>query len=419
METGTMAGALRLEDFDDPAFNPFFEDSLAYGADANPYPRIAELREKGTVQEGDYRVLMGGAADLTMSDVAHYCVFGYDEVSQVLGDPATFSNKSYERNIGISFGRSISTMDAPEHPRYRRIFQKAFLPHTVAAWGDTLVDPVVNELMSKFVGRGHADLVNEFTLHYPFNIIYRQLALPPEDVKVFHKLAIAQTLVSIDVAHGVEASTKLGTYFAGLLEERRRNPGDDLVSSLATAEVEGELLPDEVVISFLRQLVNAGGDTTYRATSVLLLALLRDPAQLDAVRKDRTLVAQAIEEALRWDGPVLMQSRMALRDVTLGGVAIPAGAFLDVLAGSANRDPSRFPEPDRFDIYRKPAHRHFAFAFGPHVCIGQHLARVEMTRALNAILDRLPNLRLDPAAPSPEINGIMMRVPHSIPVVFG
>ncbi|MGF6839763.1 cytochrome P450 [Paraburkholderia youngii] len=419
METGTMAGALQLEDFDDPKFNPFFEDSLAFGADPDPYPRIAELREKGSVQKGDYRVLMGAAADLTMSDVAHYCVFGYDEVAQVLGDPVTFSNKSYERNIGISFGRSISTMDAPEHPRYRRIFQKAFLPHTVAAWGDTLVDPVVNELMSKFMERGHADLVNEFTLHYPFNIIYRQLALPPEDVKIFHKLAIAQTLVSIDVAHGVEASTKLGAYFARLVEERRSNPGDDLVSSLAIAEVDGELLPDEVVISFLRQLVNAGGDTTYRATSVLLLALLRDPAQLEAVREDRTLVAQAIEEALRWDGPVLMQSRMASRDVTLGGVEIPAGAFLDVLAGSANRDPNRFPDPDKFDIYRKPAHRHFAFAYGPHVCIGQHLARVEMTRALNAILDRLPNLRLDPAAAAPQINGIMMRVPHSIPVVFG
>lgn len=414
-----MAGALRLKDFDDPAFNPFFEDSLAFGTDPDPYPRIAQLREQGAVQEGDYRVLMGAAADLTMSDVAHYSVFGYDEVSKVLGDPATFSNKSYERNLGISFGRSISTMDAPEHPRYRRIFQKAFLPHTVATWGDTLVDPVVSELMSKFEDRGHADLVNEFTLHYPFNIIYRQLALPPEDVKVFHKLAIAQTLVSIDVEHGVEASTKLGTYFARLVEERRANPGHDLVSALATEEVEGERLPDEVVISFLRQLVNAGGDTTYRATSVLLLALLRHPDQLDAVRRDRTLVAQAIEEALRWDGPVLMQSRMAMRDVALGGVEIPAGAFLDVVAGSANRDPSRFADPDEFDIHRKPVHRHFAFAYGPHVCIGQHLARVEMTRALNAILDRLPNLRLDPSASAPLINGIMMRVPHSIPVVFG
>jgi cytochrome P450 len=260
--------------------------------------------------------------------------------------------------------------------------------------------------------------VQEFTLHYPFNIIYRQLALPPEDVKVFHKLAIAQTLVSVDIEHGVEASSKLGTYFAQLVAQRRESPGDDLVSMLATAEVEGERLPEEVVISFLRQLVNAGGDTTYRATSVLLLGLLRNPDQLGAVRLDRTLVPRAIEEALRWDGPVLMQSRMAAREVTLGGVDIPAGAFIDVVAGSANRDPSRFADPDRFDIFRTSTHRHFAFAYGPHVCIGQHLARVEMTRALNAILDRLPNLRLDPAAPAPVINGIMMRVPHSIPVVF-
>lgn len=410
---------LRLEDFGDPAFNPFFEDALAYGADSDPYPRIAALREEGSVQKGDYRVLMGTPADLTMSDVEHYCVFGYDEVAQVLGDPATFSNGAYERNIGISFGRSISTMDAPEHPRYRRIFQKAFMPNTVAAWGDTLVDPVVSELMDKFAGRGHADLVREFTLHYPFNIIYRQLALPPDDVAIFHKLAIAQTLVSVDIEHGVEASTKLGAYFAQLVAQRREHPGDDLVSMLATAEVEGERLPEEVTVSFLRQLVNAGGDTTYRATSVLLLGLLRNPDQLDAVRRDRTLVPRAIEEALRWDGPVVMQSRLAAREMTLGGVRIPAGAFIDVIAGSANRDPSRFPDPDRFDIFRTSTHRHFAFAYGPHVCIGQHLARVEMTRALNAILDRLPNLRLDAAAPAPSINGIMMRVPHSIPVVFG
>lgn len=414
-----MGATLRLEDFDDPAFNPFFEDALAYGANSDPYPQIAALRAQGSVQRGDYRVLLGIPADLTSSDVEHYCVFGYDEVAQVLGDPATFSNRAYERNIGISFGRSISTMDAPEHPRYRRIFQKAFLPHTVAAWGDTLVDPVVNDLMAKFTDRGHADLAQEFTLHYPFNIIYRQLALPPEDVKVFHKLAIAQTLVSVDIEHGVEASTKLGNYFARLVAERREQPGDDLVSMLATAEVDGERLPEEVVISFLRQLVNAGGDTTYRATSVLLVGLLRNPDQLDAVRRDRSLVPRAIEEALRWDGPVVMQSRMASRAVTLGGVDIPAGASIDVVAGSANRDPSRFTDPDNFDISRAATHRHFAFAYGPHVCIGQHLARVEMTRALNAILDRLPNVRLDPAAPSPEINGIMMRVPHSIPVVFG
>jgi cytochrome P450 len=140
---------------------------------------------------------------------------------------------------------------------------------------------------------------------------------------------------------------------------------------------------------------------------------------LDAVRQNRALVPQAIEEALRWDGPVLIQTRMALRDAELGGVKIPRGAFLDVAAGAANRDPQRFPDPDTFNIFRKPEHRHFAFAFGPHVCIGQHLARVEMTRALNAVLDRLPGVRLDPERPAPQIQGIMMRVPKHILVRFG
>jgi cytochrome P450 len=152
---------------------------------------------------------------------------------------------------------------------------------------------------------------------------------------------------------------------------------------------------------------------------VLLTGLLSNPQQLEAVRNNRGLVPQAIEEALRWDGPVLIQTRLTTRDVELGGVKIPAQAFIDVAAGAANRDPQRFPDPDRFDIFRKPAHRHFAFAFGPHVCIGQHLARVEMTRALNAILDRLPKVRLDPAKAAPEIKGIMMRAPKHIYACFG
>ncbi|MFL6681925.1 MAG: cytochrome P450 [Burkholderiaceae bacterium] len=211
----------------------------------------------------------------------------------------------------------------------------------------------------------------------------------------------------------------MGIYFKALLDERRRHPGDDLVSALAQAEVDGEHLPEEILISFLRQLVNAGGDTTYRATSVLLAGLLGNPAQLDAVRQDRSLIPQAIEEALRWDGPVLVATRTPTVDVELGGMMLPAGACLSVATGSANRDPSRFEDPDRFDIFRDRRHRHFAFASGPHVCIGQHLARVEMTRALNALLDRLPDLRLDADLPAPRIHGIMMRVPKHLHVRFG
>jgi len=408
----------RIRGFDDPDYNPFLADEMSFGDQLDPYPALAELRSKGPIHKGDYRILMGLAADITMQHLEHYTVVGYEEVHKTLNDPATFSNAGYRFNLGISFGESISTMDPPDHARYRRIFQKAFLPNVVSTWGQTLVDPVVNALMDAFIARKQADLIQDFTLHYPFHIIYRQLALPPQDIAIFHKLAIAQTVVSFDREHGIEASEKLGEYFKTMVKERRRNPGDDLISLLAMAEVDGEKLPDNILISFLRQLINAGGDTTYRGTSILLTGLLRNPEQLEAVRNDRTLVPQAIEEALRWDGPVLMQTRMLAKDAILADVALKAGTILDVCAGAANRDPLRFPNPDSFNIFRERTHRHFAFASGPHVCIGQHLARVEMTRALNAIFDRLPNLRLDPGKPAPEIRGIMMRVPKHLYVCF-
>lgn len=413
-----MSAIPRIQDFDDPSYDPFISDDAAFGDCADPYPRLAAWREKAPVHAFDYRSAMGIHADVTMAGLPSYLVVGYDAVEKIFLDPKTYSNKTYERNIGISFGQSVSTMDAPDHPRYRKIFQKAFLPNVVSKWGDDLVDPVVSSLMDAFVGRGRADLVKEFTHHYPFQVIFNQLELPPEDVSVFHKLAIAQTVVSYDIAHGVEASRKLGVYFKALLDERRRNPGNDLVSMLAQAEVDGEHLPEEILISFLRQLVNAGGDTTFRGTSVLLTGLLTNPDQLAAVREDRSLVPQAIEEALRWDGPVLIATRTPAVDTELCGVELPAGACLSVASGSANRDPSRFENPDQFNIFRDRKNRHFAFAFGPHVCIGQHLARVEMTRALNAILDRLPNVRLDPDMPPPQIQGTMMRVPKHIYVRF-
>ena len=229
-------------------------------------------------------------------------------------------------------------------------------------------------------------------------------------------LAIGQTDY-VHAAQAMEASDKLGAYFKGLVDHRRAHPGDDLISLLALTEVEGEYLPEDVLISFLRQLMNAAGDTTYRGTSVLLTALLENPDQFEAIRADRGLIPQAIEEALRWDGPVAVQSRMAAVDMELAGVRIPAGSLLDVVAGAANRDPALFPDPDRFDIFRarKP---HWSFARGPHICVGQHLARVEMTRALHAIIDHLPNLRFDPERPRPEIRGSMMRVPRHLHVCF-
>lgn len=412
-----MESAIRIQEFDDPSYDPFNSDEINFGDHADPYPLIARWRAETPVIEGGYRPLMGLPAALS-PDRRMFTVVGSHEVDEVLTDTDRFSNAGYKFNLGLTFGQgSISTMDNPEHGRWRRIFQKIFLPQYVKHWGDTIVDPVVQSLMSSLLPLGRADLIEQFTLRYPFELIYHQLDLPREDVGSFQRLALGQTdYVNSDKA--IEAGRKLGEYFTALVEERRARPGEDLVSRLALTESEGEYLPHDVLISFLRQLMNAAGDTTYRGTSILLTALLENPDQMAAIRADRSLIPQAIEEALRWDGPVLAQLRMAIRDTELGGVHIPAGSMLDVVAGAANRDPALFSDPDRFDIFRerKP---HFAFSRGPHICVGQHLARVEMTRALHAILDHLPNLRFDPDKPGPHIRGSMMRVPAHIFVRFG
>ncbi|WP_347270323.1 cytochrome P450 [Rhizorhabdus histidinilytica] len=412
-----MESAVRIQEFDDPNYDPFNSDEINFGDHADPYPLIARWRAEAPVIEGGYRPLMGLPAAL-YPDRKMFTVVGSSEVNEVLTDTDRFSNAGYKFNLGVTFGQgSISTMDNPEHGRWRRIFQKIFLPQYVKKWGETIVDPVVHGLMDKFLPLGHADLIEQFTLRYPFEVIYHQLALPEEDVHTFQRLALGQTDY-VNHEKAIEAGRKLGDYFTALVEERRRDPGDDLVSLLALTEVDGEYLPHEVLISFLRQLMNAAGDTTYRGTSILLTALLQHPDQMEAIRADRGLIPQAIEEALRWDGPVAVQMRMAAVDTELAGVAIPAGSLLDVVAGAANRDPEIYADPDRFDIFRdrKP---HFAFSRGPHICVGQHLARVEMTRALHAALDHLPGLRFDPDKAPPQIRGSMMRVPRHLYVRFG
>jgi len=242
------------------------------------------------------------------------------------------------------------------------------------------------------------------------------LGLPETDIETFYKLTIALiTFGRMDLA--IEASEKLGRYFSAMIEQRRENPGTDVVSVIATAEVDGERLPDEVAVSFLRQLINAGGDTTFRTTTALLCGLLRRPDQLEAVRNDRDLVGGAVEEALRWEGPVIGTARAVVHDTVVCGVELPAGSIVSVSYGAANRDPTVFENPDEFDVFR-PKHRHFGFAFGAHNCLGQQLARLEMSRALNGILDRLPNLRLDPEFPPPRMLGSIMRTPRRLHVLF-
>ena len=206
-------------------------------------------------------------------------------------------------------------------------------------------------------------------------------------------------------------------YLVEVIDDRRKNKREDMISVLAHAELEGQRLNDEEIVAFLRLLLPAGAETTYRSSSNLLVGLLTHTDQLDAVRGDRSLLPQAIEEGVRWESPLISIIRTATEDVEVDGVPVPAGASIMVCTGSANHDEKRWDNPEAFDIFRK-RYPPVAFGFGPHVCLGQHLARMETTVALNALFDRLPNLRLDPEAEEPHIRGLMFRSPGALPVVF-
>jgi cytochrome P450 len=309
-------------------------------------------------------------------------------------------------------------MDEPAHRRYRSLVSAAFSQKALARRQDELVAGVANDLIDRFAERGSADLVREFNFPYPTQIIAGLLGLPREDFPQFQRWSISLLSIIVNRERAIAASAALREYFAPILAARRQEPQDDLISSLAQAEIDGEKLSDEEIFSFLRLLLPAGVETTYRSLGNLLFGLLTHPKQLEAVRSDRSLIPQAIEEAVRWEAPLLTITRVATRDSVLAGVPIPAGSTVMPLLGAANRDGDRYPDPDRFDIFRAPK-THISWGDGVHLCLGMHLARLEMRVALEQMLDRLPDLRLDPEGKDPHIRGQVFRSPTSLPVLFG
>jgi cytochrome P450 len=243
--------------------------------------------------------------------------------------------------------------------------------------------------------------------------------LPRDDYRRFQRWSIAILSVHSKRDEAIAASQEVKAHLRGILDDRRRSPRQDLISDLAQAELGGERLSDEEIFSFVRLLLPAGIETTYRSTGNLLFTLLSHPDQLDAVRADRSLIPQAIEELLRFETPLLTITRVATRDTELSGEAIPTGSTVMLMLASANRDESRWMDPDRFDIFREPK-PHAGFGHGTHACLGLHLARIEMRVALALLLDRLPALRLNPESDDdPHIHGQVFRSPTSLPVLFG
>ena len=382
----------------------------------DPWPDLAAARRDAPVQLNSIFAMEGDEVPPDMPE--QYTVYSYDLVSQVLRDNHTFSSEVYAAMMGPVMGHTILEMDEPEHRHHRGLVAEAFRHKTLARWESELVSAVVGELIDVFVDRGRAELVREFTFPFPVQVIARILGLPRSDYPRFQRWSLELISVGTDWDRGIAASEKLRDYFKQIVDERRAEPADDLISDLAHAEIDGHTLSDEEIFAFLRLLLPAGVETTYRSSGNLLFGLLTHPDQLDAVRADRALMPQAIEEGLRWEPPLHGIARVATVDAELGGVAIKAGSVLSVAIGAANRDETRYAQPDRFDVFRDPQ-QHIAFGFGPHMCLGMHLARMETRVAVDALLDRLPDLRLDPDGDDPHIHGQIFRSPTSLPVRFG
>ena len=403
------------------AYDPMRQFAELAGDVRDPYPMLAGVRADSPVLQVHYGPGPGRMSRLDPKAPrvpTLFTVTSHELVQRVLTDGARFSSAGYATTIGQVMGPTILQMDQPEHLRHRALVARAFRTRMLDQWGDTVIGSCVSELIGAFAGDGHADLIPQLTFPFPVRVIARILGLPDSDWPQFLRLSTELIGVMRNWDRAVAAGRELRGYFAGIIADRRRHTREDLVSQLIEAEIGGHRLSDEEIYPFLLLLLPAGAETTYRSSANMLFGLLSHPGLLHAVRADRNLIPQVIEEALRWETPLLTVARTAAEDMELGGVRIPSGGLVAVSLGAANRDPARYPHPDAFDIFR-PDKQHISFGDGAHKCLGMHLARLEMRILLNAVLDRLPHLRLDPVAEDPHIHGLLFRSPPELPVRFG
>ncbi len=394
------------------------DDAVTVGKPADylrdPYPFFAAMRQgpgafAGTVM--DY-----SKTPDSLRPEQEYTAVSFDAVNRVFRDEHSFNSAIYDSTIGLFLGPTILAMEGEKHRKHRNLVSSAFKRKSLAHWEPAVVRPICTSLIDEFVDAGAADLVRDFTFEFPTRVISRLLGLPEEDLPWFRQRAIELISYVVDYRRAFAASAALQDYFLVQMEKRKSHPTEDIIGDLVTAEIDGEKLGDEAIYSFLRLLLPAGLETTYRASGNLLFLLLTHPEQFAAVRADRDLIGAAIEEGLRFETPLTTVQRTATRDAEVAGLQVPAGSVVNLCVGSANRDEGRWERSEEFDIFR-PWIPHITFAAGEHTCMGLHLARMEMRVATECLLDRLTDIQLVTDG-DPHIHGQPFRSPRSLPVTF-
>jgi len=386
-----MSEAVETQAPQDFYFNPWDENFRA-----NPYPH--------------YRPLLAGPPRIMDMGFKFALTARYADVRAILSDYATFSSvqpagMGFDEQTKL-FGEAATMLgsDPPTQTRLRRLVSRDFTPRRIRE-----LEPRIREITKNLVDaverKGEFDVMAELANPLPVMVISDLLGVPPEDYRQFKTwsdkiIEADNTLPGMPIPDEIKtAFTELKSYFVRDIERRRKTPGPDLVSALVAAHDEAEALTADELLQFLVLLLLAGNETTTNLIGNGMLALGRNPASMAALRSKPELMRPAIEEMLRYDGPVQSTFRTATKDTNVGGTPIAAGTGAFVILAAANRDPAQFKDPETFDIARNP-NEHVAFGDGIHFCIGAPLARLEGAIAIGAALERFPHLRLkNPDAP--------------------
>jgi cytochrome P450 len=398
----------------------------------NPYPMLAEKRSKCPVMHGDILLqnMVPSMADYMMTGRPTMSLFRYKDIHAVLMNPKDW--QSYI--VGDGFGAAvdnmlITAMDGEEHDKFRATLQKPFMRSEIRKLVETLIRPVVmGEFVSRLRPNRKADLLREFALPFPIRAMYAYFGFPHDESLLSNLASWAIQVVAapqadpeiakITIPQSMVAGQSMYDTLLPIVQAYRAG-GEmkaDILGHMMQVEHEGKCFTDEEVTAFIRMLLLAAGETTTRSFANMMVQLLENPDVLEDIRKDRTLVPKAVMETMRRDPTAGAVARIAARDMEVNGTVIAKGTAVLLSIAAANRDPETYEDPDRLWL-KRPMRPLLSFGFGPHMCMGMHMAMAEMEVALDAMLD-LPNLRFDPAYPHPEIRGLNMRGPDAIHVLW-
>lgn len=392
----------------------------------DPFPFYARLRKD---------------APVTFVPAFHlWLVSRYQDVLAVLKDPRRFSSRDILRPpvdlpaellallqaSGYTPDYPLLGDDPPAHTRIRSLVGKAFTPANVSAMESRIRDIARKHVDALLRGGSRAEMVSAMTWALPMDVITELLGVPVSDRGMIRqwieqeKLFFVPQLPPDERQRATEGVAAFRRYLRALIEDRQKNPGDDLLSTLISAQVDGENpLSTVELVNLASVLVFAGNETTTNLISSTLLHLLRHAPLWEELRANPAAIPNAIEETLRFDTPVVGMMRTTTETTQLVGTEIPAGARLLLLFASANRDETVFDQPERYDIHRANANRHIGFGYGTHYCVGAPLGRLEARIALELLLERLPQPRLAAGEPISYLPNLIHRGPHRLVMEWG